>query len=229
MRCNNGHGWLKIHRKLLENPYVMKNRDYFSIWIYLLMNVAYEPTEALFNNEKITLQPGQGVFTITEISTNLGVSRRCTQSVLKKYRDEGQIRTEVKRWNTLISIVGWDEYQSTETEVERKGNGDDTEVKFLHYIEEYKKGRIEEYGDEVEVIKPQNIIPPTYEMVAEYCRERNNNVDPQAFIDYYEERNWMRNGKPLKDWHRAMHTWERNQKKYDKEKGGKKPFDLTNL
>lgn len=217
MRCNNGNGWLKLHRKVLENPYAMKNRDYFSIWIYLLLNVAYEPTETLFNNEKITLQPGQGVFTITEISTKLGVSRRGTQVVLNRYRDEGMICTEVKRWNTLISIVGWNEYQSCDTEVERKWNGDDTEVKSLHIYKELKKGRSKEYSDEVEVIKPQNIIPPTYDMVADYCAERKNGIDPQAFMDYYDERDWTRNGKPLKDWHRAMHTWERNQKKYDEQ------------
>lgn len=144
MRCNNGNGWLKLHRKVLENPYAMKNRDYFSIWIYLLLNVAYEPTETLFNNEKITLQPGQGVFTITEISTKLGVSRRGTQVVLNRYRDEGMICTEVKRWNTLISIVGWNEYQSCDTEVERKRNGDDTEVESLHIYKELKKGRSKE-------------------------------------------------------------------------------------
>ena len=144
MRCNNGHGWFKFHRKAFDNPFVSKDCEYLAIWIYLLSNVAYEPTDKLFNNERITLQPGQGIFTITEISTDLGISRRKTQTVLNRYKEEGQIRTEVKRWNTLISIVGWNEYQSSDTEVERKWNGDDTEAENLHIYKELKKGRSKE-------------------------------------------------------------------------------------
>ena len=30
-------GWIKIHRKMLENPIICKDSDYLSIWIYLLL------------------------------------------------------------------------------------------------------------------------------------------------------------------------------------------------
>ena len=54
-------------------------------------------------------------------------------------------------------------------------------------------------------------MPPTLEDVKAYCKERENNVDPEAFIDYYEARGWyLSNGKKMVDWKAAVRTWERN-------------------
>ena len=56
-----------------------------------------------------------------------------------------------------------------------------------------------------------NNMPPTLEDVKAYCKERENNVDPEAFIDYYEARGWyLSNGKKMVDWKAAVRTWERN-------------------
>ena len=55
------------------------------------------------------------------------------------------------------------------------------------------------------------IIPPTLEMVEAYCKERNNGIDPEAFIDYYAARGWYLNKKQrMVDWHAAVGTWDRN-------------------
>lgn len=51
---------------------------------------------------------------------------------------------------------------------------------------------------------------PTLEEVAAYCGERNNSVDPQRFIDYYEARGWVVGKTKMKDWKAAVRTWERN-------------------
>lgn len=53
-------------------------------------------------------------------------------------------------------------------------------------------------------------IPPTLEEVQEYCYERNNNIDPQAFIDFYESKGWMIGKNKMKDWKAAVRTWEKN-------------------
>lgn len=63
--------------------------------------------------------------------------------------------------------------------------------------------------------KPQKrtrFVKPTFEQIAEYCRERGNNVDPQRFFDYYEANGWTQGkGKPIKNWQAAVRTWERNE------------------
>jgi len=50
--------------------------------------------------------------------------------------------------------------------------------------------------------------PPELEEVRKYCQERNNNIDPQSFIDHYEATGWMRGKNKIKDWKACMRTWE---------------------
>ena len=57
----------------------------------------------------------------------------------------------------------------------------------------------------------KKFIPPTVEEVREYCNERNNNVNPQAFIDFYESKGWMIGKNKMKNWKAAVRTWERKE------------------
>ena len=61
-------------------------------------------------------------------------------------------------------------------------------------------------------IEPQKrFTPPTVEEVAEYCKERGNNINPQYFVDYHIARDWvLSNGKKMKDWKATIRTWEGN-------------------
>ena len=51
--------------------------------------------------------------------------------------------------------------------------------------------------------------PPTVQEVKAYCDERHNNVDPQAFIDFYESKGWMIGKNKMKEWQACVRTWER--------------------
>lgn len=59
-------------------------------------------------------------------------------------------------------------------------------------------------------------IPPTLEEVQAYCRDRNNNVDAEKFINHYKSNGWMVGRTKMQDWQAAVRTWERNG--YDKPK-----------
>jgi hypothetical protein len=53
---------------------------------------------------------------------------------------------------------------------------------------------------------------PTLEEISLYCRERNNNVDPEQFFNYYESNGWKVGKNPMRDWKAAIHTWEKRVK-----------------
>ncbi len=55
-------------------------------------------------------------------------------------------------------------------------------------------------------------VKPTLEEIAEFCAERNSNIDPQAFFDFYESVGWKVGNKPMKDWRACVRTWERREK-----------------
>ena len=67
--------------------------------------------------------------------------------------------------------------------------------------------------------KRKRFIPPTLEEVKAYCQERNNNVDPQKFFDYYEQGRWKDSkGNPVKNWKQKLITWENKETKAEKPK-----------
>jgi hypothetical protein len=60
--------------------------------------------------------------------------------------------------------------------------------------------------------KEKNIIPPTLLMVCNFCNMRENNIDPEQFINFYNSKGWMIGKNKMKDWQSAVYTWEKNNK-----------------
>ena len=60
----------------------------------------------------------------------------------------------------------------------------------------------------------RNKIPPTVDMVREYCIERKNNVCAEQFVSHYESKGWKIGKSPMKDWQAAVRTWENNDRRY---------------
>ena len=62
-------------------------------------------------------------------------------------------------------------------------------------------------------------IPPTFEDVEAYAKERKRSDLAKKFFDYYTEGNWKdKDGKPVKNWKQKFITWEgRNNIKEEKE------------
>ena len=54
-------------------------------------------------------------------------------------------------------------------------------------------------------------IIPTIEEIKSYCRERNNQVDPQSFLDHYTSNGWMVGKNKMKDWKASARTWEKRK------------------
>jgi hypothetical protein len=76
----------------------------------------------------------------------------------------------------------------------------------------YKDKDKEEVKEEVEGDKSplprKSFLKPTIEEIIAYCRERNNTVSAQVFINHYESNGWMVGKNKMKDWKAAVRTWE---------------------
>ena len=54
---------------------------------------------------------------------------------------------------------------------------------------------------------------PTILEVKNYCILRKNNIDAEAFWDFYESKDWFVGKSKMKDWKAAVRNWERGDKK----------------
>ena len=50
------------------------------------------------------------------------------------------------------------------------------------------------------------------EEVKQYCHDRNNQVNPEAFFDFYSSKGWMVGKNRMRDWKAAVRTWEKNER-----------------
>ena len=116
------NGWIKLYRKIMENPIVAKDADHLAIWVYLLLNATHDAYPALFKGKKIQLQPGQLLTGRKAISERLAISESKVQRVLDDFKSEHQIEQQTSNKNRLISIVNWDFYQGSEQQNELQMN-----------------------------------------------------------------------------------------------------------
>lgn len=120
----------------------------------------------------------------------------------KKYSDfcKKQQENIRKRWDTTV-------YDGT------SGIPDDT--KHTKEKEKEKENILSSPNVEDSIARTparKRFAPPTLAEVTAYCRERQNAVDPQRFIDYYTANGWKVGKNSMKDWKAAVRTWEGKQR-----------------
>ena len=64
--------------------------------------------------------------------------------------------------------------------------------------------------------KKERFKKPSIDQIKSYCKDRNNNIDAEAFIDFYESKDWKIGKNKMKDWKAAVRTWERRETKKPK-------------
>lgn len=113
-------GYIKLHRKILDNPIVCKDAEHFIVWCYLLLNATHKEVPALFGGKKISLKPGQLITGRKAISQKTGVEESKIKRILKLFENDQQIDRQTTNQNTLISILRWDDYQKSDQQNDQR-------------------------------------------------------------------------------------------------------------
>ena len=123
---------------------------------------------------------------------------------LRRSREQGE-RGRFVGWNYEISSVPFTDIAKTPTSV----NTDIGKNRISENRGDNNRNRDnkEEDGDKRVVFHR-----PTIQEVRDYCKERNNNLDPDYFYDKMTAVGWtLKSGQKVKDWKAVIRTWE----KYD--------------
>lgn len=119
------NGWVKIHRRLLENPKFTRSSR-LALWIYILLAVNHTETKSFFNGKEITLKPGQGVFSTPDLARKLCESVSVIRRSLEWFESEQQIEQQKTAHGTVITVLNWHKYQDTEQPSEQRVNNERT-------------------------------------------------------------------------------------------------------
>ena len=152
--------------------------------------------------------PDDWNFSINGLATLKKDKETIIRNALKELEDLGYLkRTMIK--DNKGRIVDW-EYDIYECPVVEKPH---VEKPLVENQTQLNTNIIKDLNNKEENINNKLFIQkkfkkPTLEEVRDYCLERNNNIDPKTFFDYYSVNNW----KDVKNWKQKIITWEMHDK-----------------
>src|SRR6185437_11375246 len=114
-------GWIKLFRSLKNKPWYNKS-EYVHIWIHLLIKANHKPGEWVYKGQSIQVKRGQFIASRKSISEETGVNESKVERILKYFEIEQQIEQENLFTSRLISIVSYENYQTSEQDIEQQMN-----------------------------------------------------------------------------------------------------------
>lgn len=105
------NGWVKLHRKLLENP-ISGKPNYLAVWIYILLHANHKDKEIIWNRKKITVKRGSFIGSISKMAQHLDLSTGTVSYILDYFISERMIERSSNYRFTLFHIINYDMYQS---------------------------------------------------------------------------------------------------------------------
>lgn len=112
-------GWIKLHRKILNNPLLSKPL-WAWLWIVLLLKVNHKETKMIWNNKIIVIKQGQFITGRKELSKQTGISESTVENILNYLESEHQIEQQKTTKYRLITIVNWENYQNSDNTFDNK-------------------------------------------------------------------------------------------------------------
>ena len=119
------NGWIKLHRKLLENP-IMKKPHWAWLWVILLLKANHKENKMIWNNDVIVIKEGQFITGRKELSKQSGLSETTIERVLDYLEKSNQIGQQKTTKYRLITIVNWKDYQELDNKRTTNGQQADT-------------------------------------------------------------------------------------------------------
>ncbi|MBR3052852.1 MAG: hypothetical protein IKG59_01845 [Firmicutes bacterium] len=223
------NGWIKLHRKLMDNPIITQDAEYLSVWIHLLMLASHNEHDIVYQGQKYTLKPGQLVTGRRSLGKMCKVDQYKVARILKCFENEQQIAQQNIYKGRLISVKKWDEYQldapqnahqmhhTCTTDAPQMHHTCTTDAPQMHQTKEGKElNNNNKYinahtrEDDSETYHPYSGYEysgrpiPTQNDVRAYFKEQDFKSSPDRFFWHHHGRGW--NG--VSDWQAMAQEWE---------------------
>ena len=149
-----------------------------------------------------------------EITALCNMNGKCTASTQYFCRLYEVSRGAVQNWLKMLDDNGYID----RTVIYKQGSRE-----IMHrYINLKDKGSVKIMTDNTNInITNTNLTDsnkkalfkkPTLDEVKNYCILRKNNIEAEAFIDFYESKGWQIGKETMKSWKACVRTWESREK-----------------
>jgi len=210
MKNNAEKNFFFVNRELLySSRWLSEKFTRAQAWVDLFGLAQHTDNFFFVRGIKVEVKRGQLAYSQLTLANRWKWSRDKVRRYLKCLESDGDIIQQNNEITTLITIVKYNVWQGNNTtdnttEKQQKNIKQDT------YNKDNKNN-----NDNKEIENTHTFKEPDILEVKEYCKERNNSVNPQRFIDFYKSKGWMVGKNKMKDWKACIRTWEDKEKPKD--------------
>ncbi|MBQ9845807.1 MAG: hypothetical protein IJO54_06970 [Oscillospiraceae bacterium] len=203
----NSKGFIVLKREILDWEWY-GDINTKVLFLHLLLCANHKPQRW----RGIQLQRGQLITSLAHLAAETGLSVQSVRTALGKLKSTGEITLAPTNRYTLISVTGWDKYQSYEKEdttpiitptatplADGQQAGNTLPTTDNNVTAKQCNNHIEQ--------PPAVFVPPTKKQVQEYCDAMGYWVDSGRFVDFYQSKNWFVGKNKMNDWRAAVRSW----------------------
>lgn len=209
--------WLKLKRDFFKRHDIriieeMPNgKDYILFYLKLLLESVDHEGELRFSD---TIPYNEQMLSVIT-NTNIDIVRSAMRvfsdlKMVELFDDQTIYMTEVQK---LVGSESTAAERMRKHREKRKALERNNVQNCYTEIEIYKEKEPKKEKKSEEA-KRKRFTPPTLEEIETYCRERQNDVDPKKFYDYFTASDWVDSrGQKVKSWKQKIITWEGHSNK----------------
>lgn len=112
-------GWIKLHRKVLENGW-LRNPELWTFWTWCLLKASHKKMTIRVGLQQVTLEPGQFVFGRKQAGKELRMNPSKIYRFTLILKKAGNLNIKTNNKFTVITIINWVIYQGTNLEDEQQ-------------------------------------------------------------------------------------------------------------
>lgn len=191
------NGYIKVHRCIMKSA-VWENESLLKVWLWCLLKASHEEREAIVGNIVVPVKAGQFVFGRKVAAIETGFPESTVWKRMKTLEKAGMIGIQSNNKFSVVTVENWGLYQCSEADKSAKRDKRKTSAE-------------QQRNTDKNVKNVKNIVPPTIEMVEQYCLEQNLPINPQKFMDYYDSNGWKVGKSKMKDWQATVRSWARRE------------------
>jgi uncharacterized protein YifE (UPF0438 family) len=111
-------GWIKLHRKLFDNPVLTRSRVFSDLeaWIWIITNVNHEKAKVLIGADVMDCNRGEMITSQKKLCMIFRWGNSKLRNFLKRLQKCQMISFETTSKLTLIAVIKYDTYQSSQTD-----------------------------------------------------------------------------------------------------------------
>lgn len=134
-------GWIKLHRKLLDNP-IIKKPSWAWLWVVLLLLANHDEEDSFIWNGQLTgLKKGQLITGRKKLKEYSGIPETTIEDILNYLENQHQIRQQKTTKYRVITILKWEDYQKDDRRLDNRATTErqqsDTFKKYKNDKKEY--------------------------------------------------------------------------------------------